>query len=474
MARLPYADLAELRQAIAGILTVQDGAVTVQDATALRSTALDRLVATATFAEGDLRDAARWLIRAAAVRLGAIPASIHDLYMAAGRNAYSNATTPAINIRGLTYDMAQAVFRAAMKNDTKIVIFEIARSEMGYTWQRPAEYATAVLAAAIKAGYTGPVFIQGDHFQAIAKNYAKDPAGEIQKVKDLSKEAIEAGFFNIDIDASTLVDLSRPTVREQQELNYVHTAELTEYIRSIEPHGVTISIGGEIGEVGGRNSTVEDLHGFMEGYLEELSRRGAAMGRTLPGISKISVQTGTSHGGVVLPDGSIAQVSVDFDTLAALSKEAREQYGLGGAVQHGASTLPEWAFNKFAEANAIEVHLATAFQNQLLDSPAFPAELRQRMYAYLAEHHADERKPGQTDAQFFYTTRKRAFGPFKRELWDLPEETREHLMAGLFSTFDLIMQRLGVAGKAELVDRYVKPIEVPVQAPESLRATPVR
>ncbi len=474
MARLPYADLAELRQAIAGILTVQDGAVSVQDATALRSLVLDRLVATATFAEGDLRDAARWLIRAAAVRLGAIPASIHDLYMDVGRNAYSHATTPAINIRGLTYDMAQTVFRAAMKNETKIVIFEIARSEMGYTWQRPSEYATAVLAGAIKAGYTGPVFIQGDHFQAIAKNYAKDPTGEIQKVKDLSKEAIEAGFFNIDIDASTLVDLSRPTVREQQELNYVHTAELTEYIRSIEPQGVTISIGGEIGEVGGRNSTVEDLHGFMEGYLEELSRRGAAMGRTLPGISKISVQTGTSHGGVVLPDGSIAQVSVDFDTLAALSKAAREQYGLGGAVQHGASTLPEWAFNKFAEANAIEVHLATAFQNQLLDSPAFPAELRQRMYAYLAEHHADERKPGQTDAQFYYTTRKRAFGPFKRELWDLPEETREHLMAGLFGTFDLIMQRLGVAGKADLVDRYVKPVEVPAPVPESLRATAVR
>lgn len=474
MARLPYADLAELRQAIAGILTVQDDTVAVQDAAALRSTVLDRLVATATFAEGDLRDAARWLIRAAAVRLGAIPASIHDLYMAAGRNVYSHATTPAINIRGLTYDIAQTVLRAAMKNDTKIVIFEIARSEMGYTWQRPAEYATAVLAAAIKVGYTGPVFIQGDHFQAIAKNYAKDPAGEIQKVKDLSKEAIEAGFFNIDIDASTLVDLSRPTVREQQEFNYVHTAELTEYIRSIEPHGVTISVGGEIGEVGGRNSTVEDLHGFMEGYLDEMSRRGAALGRTLPGISKISVQTGTSHGGVVLPDGSIAQVSVDFDTLAALSKAAREQYGLGGAVQHGASTLPEWAFNKFAEANAIEVHLATAFQNQLLDSPAFPADLRQRMYAYLAEHHADERKPGQTDAQFYYTTRKRVFGPFKRELWDLPEETREHLMAGLFGTFDLIMQRLGVAGKADLVDRYVKPVEVPVRAPESLRATPVR
>ncbi len=474
MARLPYADLAELHRAIEGVLTVHESSVAIEDATTFRSRLLDRLVATATFADGDLREAARWLIRAAAVRLGAIPASIHDLYMAAGKNAYSHATTPAINIRGLTYDTAQMVFQAAMKNETKIVIFEIARSEMGYTWQRPAEYASAVLAAAIKTGYTGPVFVQGDHFQAIAKNYAKDPAGEIQKVKDLSKEAIDAGFFNIDIDASTLVDLSRPTVREQQERNYVHTAELTEYIRSIEPKGVTISIGGEIGEVGGRNSTVDDLHGFMEGYRDELSRRSAAAGRPLPGISKISVQTGTSHGGVVLPDGSIAQVSVDFDTLAALSKAAREEYGLGGAVQHGASTLPEWAFNKFAEANAIEVHLATAFQNQLFDSPAFPAELRERMYAYLAEHHADERKPGQTDAQFFYTTRKRAFGPFKRELWDLPEDTRNHLMSSLFATFDLIMQRLGVAGKADLVDRYVKPVEVPVAAPESLRATPVR
>lgn len=474
MARLPYADLAELRRETDGILTIRDGGVEINDAEALQSKVLDRLVATATFGEGDLRDSARWLIRAAAVRLGAVPASIHDLYLAAGRNEYSNATAPAINVRGLTYDVAQTIFRAAMKNDTKIVIFEIARSEMSYTWQRPAEYASAVLAAAIKTGYQGPVFIQGDHFQAIAKNYAKDPAAEIQKVRDLAQEAIAAGFFNIDIDASTLVDLSRPTVREQQELNYRHTAELTEFIRSIEPEGITVSIGGEIGEVGGRNSTVEDLHGFMEGYLAELKQRGEAAGKPIAGISKISVQTGTSHGGVVLPDGSIAQVNVDFETLATLSKVAREQYGLGGAVQHGASTLPEEAFNKFAEANAIEVHLATAFQNQIYDSPAFPADLRERIYAYLTERHADERKPGQTDAQFYYTTRKRGFGPFKRDLWDLPEETRSQLMSELFSTFDLIMQRLGVAGKASLVDRIVKLVEVPVPAPQALLATSVR
>jgi hypothetical protein len=168
----------------------------------------------------------------------------------------------------------------------------------------------------------------------------------------------------------------------------------------------------------------------------------------------------------------MAQVNVDFETLAALSAAARSDYGLGGAVQHGASTLPAEAFNRFSEANAIEVHLATAFQNQLYDHPEFPADLKKRIYAYLAEKSADERKPGQTDAQFYYTTRKRGLGPFKRDLWDMPEESRKAILASLEETFSLIMRRLGVAGKAALVDRIVKPVAVKPPAPAALQASP--
>ena len=196
--------------------------------------------------------------------------------------------------------------------------------------------------------------------------------------------------------------------------------------------------------------------------LPEMKRRSETAGRELPGISKISVQTGTSHGGVPLPDGTIAKVSVDFDTLTALSKAAREQYHLGGAVQHGASTLPEEYFDRFAQANAIEVHLATAFQNQLFDSATFPSDLRDRMYQHLTENNSDERKPDQTDAQFYYTTRKKAFGPFKREMWDLPPATREALMAELQETYSLVMHRLGVAGTASLVDELIKPVTIEV------------
>ncbi|HEV2106830.1 MAG TPA: class II fructose-bisphosphate aldolase [Thermomicrobiales bacterium] len=470
MATNVFADMTDLERALDGVMVIKGDEPLVEDASALRESLIDCLVYSAVFGDADVKEVSRWLIRRVAPAVGVYPSSIHDLYMAAGQGAYSNATAPAINVRTLTYDVARTILRAARATDNKIVLFEIARSEMGYTDQRPAEYAVNVLAAAIKEGHQGPVFIQGDHFQANAKNYAADGEREIQGVRDLVAEAIVAGFYNIDIDASTLVDLSRPTLAEQQQTNYERTAELTRFIREHEPEGVTVSIGGEIGEVGSRNSTVEELQAFMGGYRPELDRLSGEAGQTLAGISKISVQTGTTHGGVPLPDGTVAEVNVDFDTLARLSQAARDEYGLGGAVQHGASTLPEEAFGRFAEANAIEVHLATAFQNLIYESAFFPEQLKAEIYAYLAANHAGERKADQTDAQFYYTTRKRGFGPFKRQLWDLPEETRAGIMGDLQPTFELIMRKLGVAGSASLVDHSIKPVDVPVQAPDALRS----
>ena len=267
------------------------------------------------------------------------------------------------------------------------------------------------------------MFIQGDHFQLNAKGYRADPEKEMQGVRDLIEEALAAGFFNIDIDTSTIVDISLDGEDAQQADNALRSAELTAFVREHEPDEITVSVGAEIGEVGSHNSTVAEQHAFMRAYQRDLARRTG-----LTGISKISVQTGTSHGGIVLPDGTMAKVKVDFDTLGELSTAARADYGLAGAVQHGASTLPEEAFNRFAEANACEVHLATGFQNIIYDSPAFPADLLATMYAYLEEKHPEERKEGMTDAQFQYTARKRALGPFKSDMWNLAEDARARIM----------------------------------------------
>jgi fructose/tagatose bisphosphate aldolase len=384
----------------------------------------------------------------AAHKMGIYLSSIHEFYMARGRGEFGGFTVPAINLRSMTYDLARAIFRVAKKNKSGAFVFEIARSEIGYTNQSPTEYSSMVLAAAIKEGYSGPIFVQGDHFQVNAAKFKENPDKEIEALQALIADAVSSGFYNIDIDSSTLVDLSKPDMKKQQLLNYEVCAKLTQFIRRIQPKGIMISVGGEIGEIGHQNSTPEDLHAFMAGLKERLPKGMA-------GISKISVQTGTTHGGVVLPDGSVAQINLDFDTLKTLSMVARKEYGLAGAVQHGASTLPSEAFHKFVECETAEVHLATEFQNMIYDSKRFPADLKKRIYEWLKTNAANEAKQGETEEQFHYKTRKKALGPFKKEIMGLPQETRDAIAAEIEHKFDFLFKQLNAVNKRDLIRKYI-------------------
>jgi fructose/tagatose bisphosphate aldolase len=462
-----YEDKKQLQNECAKIVELDGNDVRILDEAKLKSELIDDLIYTAVFSPDQAtQEAARWLIRRTGVAMGIMSASIQSLYEAMGRGDLKGFTVPAINIRGLTYDAAQAVFRAAIKGQVGPVIFEIARSEIDYTLQRPIEYICAVTAAAIKTGYHGPIFLQGDHFQVNAKKFAADAAKETQSVKNLIWEAIEAGFYNIDIDTSTLVDLTKTSVKEQQKTNYSLAAELTTMIRDLEPEGITVSVGGEIGEVGGKNSTVEELQAFMEGYLEELKKGG----ESLKGISKISVQTGTTHGGVPLADGSVAKVKIDFEVLEKLSELARSQYGLSGAVQHGASTLPDEAFDRFPAMGTAEIHLATGFQNIIYDSSNFPKKLREKIYDHLKHEMKNEWKEKDTEEQFIYKTRKKGFGPFKLEMWNLPAQTRDKLGAELEKQFSFLFDKLKVTSTQKIVEKYIQPVDVQQELPAALKS----
>ena len=378
---------------------------------------------------------------------GIYPASIHDLYRARGENKFGDMTVPAMNLRVLTYDLARAIFRSALSINAGAFIFEIARSEMGYTDQKPLEYTTVILAAALREGYKGPVFIQGDHFQVNAKNYKQDPKAEVDGLKKLIKESIDAGFYNIDIDSSTVVDHTRPDLLEQQKENGALCAELTAYIRELEPSGITISVGGEIGEVGTQNSTPEDLRAFMKVYSEKLPKG-------VEGISKISVQTGTSHGGTVNADGTIAKVNLDFNVLKSISGVCKKEFKMAGSVQHGASTLPEDEFHKFPSCDTAEVHLATQFQNMVFDSKYFPADLKKKIYDWLKVEAQNEFKPGMTDEQFFYKSRKKALGPFKKDIMALRD--REKIALEIQGKFSFLFDQLKIKDSANLIKKYIK------------------
>lgn len=448
-----------------GAVKVAGNKVTVVDAAKLRTEATDQLAWDAVFGDEATRDAARWLLWELGQAMGCRPASIQGLYMARGRGECGGFTVPAINIRMMAYESARAVFRAALAAKAGAILLEIARSEIAYTEQRPGEYVAVLTAAALREGYDLPLFIQGDHCQVNAKKYQADAEAEVGEVKKLIGEEVAAGFYNIDVDTSTLVDLSHATLTEQQRLNFERAAEITKFIRDREPKGVTVSVGAEIGEVGHKNSTVEELHAFMGGYNASIKALGVQ-----EGISKISVQTGTSHGGVVLPNGKIADVNIDLAALEALTKSAKADYRMAGAVQHGASTLPADAFGSFPRIETCEIHLATNFQSLIFDHPKLPTALRQKMYAWLDANAQSEKKAGDTPEQFYYKARKKAIGPFKQECWGLSPEIRAAIGTDLQKTFAFLFDQLKVNGTADLVR---KTVHAPVQHHTALSAVGV-
>lgn len=399
------------------------------------------LVYTSVFGSSDQeKQTARSEIRELAKQNGIFPGSIHNLYMEYGQGKVKGFTVPAFNLRNLTYDFGRMIFRKMKEKKMIAVIFEIARGEATYTAQPHDEFATSVLAAALAEGWNGPVYIQADHTQFPAEKYAADPKGQEEILKQFIKIAIDAGFYNIDIDASTLVDLTQKDLKAQQKENAHMTAVLTDYIRSIEPLGVTVSIGGEIGHIGGVNSTVADFEAYME--LVESQRDTSK-----PGLSKVSVQTGTSHGGVVLADGTIKEAIVDFSVLESIGKVARSKYGMGGPVQHGASTLPTSLFHKFPEVNTLEIHLATGFQNIIFTHMS--DSLRKEIYEWVDVNCAKERKEGQTEEQFYYKTRKKANGPFKEKIWKMDPEHKKKVMSELEKEVDLILEQLKIINTAK-------------------------
>ena len=368
-------------------------------------------------------------------------------------------TVPAINIRAQTFDMARTIFETAAAADVGAVILELARSEQTYTFQRPIDYATSVLAGAIAAGWQGPVFIQGDHYQFNAKKYAADPESMTEEIRRACRLAIDAGYRNIDIDSSTLVDLSKPNVDEEQRENYSRAAELTALIRSLEPDGVTVSVGGEIGEVGKQNST--------ERGAARVPRRASARARRpgarRAGISKVSVQTGTSATAACRCPTAASPRSSSTSRSSASSASSPREYGLAGAVQHGASTLPDELFHRFPEVETAEIHLATGFQNALYEHPAFPASSTSRSRLVLRQRRSTSARPTRRTSSSCTRRARRRSVRSSASCGTSP--TKDEILADQGRKIGFLFRELGVDGTRAMVDALHPAGRVPSAAP---------
>ena len=416
-----FESVKEMTDAVKPAATVLSDRVSVSSAAAASPEIVDRLAWTAAFgADAELRGTARWIIRYLAAAAGIRPASIHDLYMAMGRGEAGGFTVPAINVRAMAYDTARAVIRSAKALNAGAFIFEIARSEIGYTEQRPHEYAAIVLAAALREGFSGPIFIQGDHVQTNAKKYnSPDRDKELDTLRALIKEEIAAGFYNIDIDTSTLVDLDKPTLDEQQEVNVTLAADFAAFIRKHEPPGVTVSVGGEIGEVGGKNSDVHELHAYMKGFNREAE--GARRRPRRPEQD----QRADRHRARRLrqrrrqrPDRREDRSEDARGAVAPRARRSTASAAPSSTARRRCRPTRSTPFRESGPARSIWRPTSRTWSTSIRSSrPTLKAE----MYAWVRENALEERKPKDTEEQFIYKARKKAIGPFKQRMWSIAE-----------------------------------------------------
>jgi hypothetical protein len=98
-----------------------------------------------------------------------------------------------------------------------------------------------------------------------------------------------------------------------------------------------------------------------------------------------------------------------------------------------------------------------------------PEDLRNEIYAYLDENNAHERKEGQTDEQFYYKTRKRALGAFKKAIWEMTPEQIEKVNAAWTVQFRDLFDRLGMKDTRPYVDEHIRPVQVPAQLSDYLQ-----
>ncbi|MCP4198017.1 MAG: hypothetical protein GY762_12790 [Proteobacteria bacterium] len=234
---MPYYNLSEMSQSLEHLIGFEKDRIVVTDPGAFREDAIDRLVRSAIFGSRDVKEAAIWVIWAGSQALGCGAASIAGLAHAIERGELGSFSVPVMNIRGLNYTIARTMLKAAMAAECGAVLFELSLREIGSQNQRPAEFAAILLAAAIKERWNLPIMIQGGYFQLDPSISFETPDSEISLVGDITKEAIEAGMYNINTDAPLANGFQQAP---DQKLKYACSEKITSTIEAVKPNGVDV------------------------------------------------------------------------------------------------------------------------------------------------------------------------------------------------------------------------------------------
>ena len=88
------------------------------------------------------------------------------------------------------------------------------------------------------------------------------------------------------------------------------------------------------------------------------------------------------------------------------------------------------------------------------DSPNFPKELKDKIYDWVRKNLASEKKGDQTEEQFLYSARKKALGPFKKEIMGMPADVKERIAKEIEAKFEFLFAKLNVHNTREMVSKH--------------------
>jgi hypothetical protein len=92
------------------------------------------------------------------------------------------------------------------------------------------------------------------------------------------------------------------------------------------------------------------------------------------------------------------------------------------------------------------------------------------MYEYMKTEFKSEWKEKDTEEQFIYKTRKKGFGPFKQDMWNLPSDVRDKIGIELEKQFSFLFDKLKMTGTLAIVEKYIKPVDVQLELPAVLKS----
>lgn len=463
----PFLGMKHLCESMHGIIAAnKEGGLDLLIPRMFRGEMVDRLAMTAAIGDSDeVRHLARIIIRSAAMSHNIWCDSIQPLYKVMSRGKTKPLTIPAFNMRGLTYFIARSIFRVARRDKVGPFIFELSPAEMYHTGQTPLEYTTAVLAAALREHYEGPVFMQGDHFSPDGIHFGSDPDSLGPDLESLIKDSIDAGFYNFDLNGIQLTESHNTNTDpdfSQQTENMVQNIEL---LNRLQPRNIVVNIGTGIANTADVNTSVNSVRKFLQSLADAIAESGLKTS-----VSKFKIQAGTSEKSVDDPDENAASKELDFSQLQALSDVVKNEFSLAGTVIPITSIESENVFNKLADCGVVEIHLGTELQNLIFDHSRFPAGLREEIHSFLETEYPDTRQPDWSDQLFYFKKRIRAWKHFKRTLWTLDHRTRSVMCSYLEDKFALLFEGLNLQNTQKLIkNNYKKMRPVPITIPDELR-----